>query len=175
MHTYWRHEYKALLPESFLHTLTTQVSTHPFLFTQKYPDRYVNSIYFDTPEFSHYEDHVNGALSRSKYRIRWYHTLFGKVQNPQLEIKHKEGACTHKKHYPLSSFAFYTGITGKQIQHILPHPIQFLYPTVLTRYKRSYFESTNYPCRVTIDTDITYYPLHPHFLQKQTKMLLYSS
>ena len=40
--------------------------------TRPYPDRYINSIYYDDEVFSSAQDNLSGISNRRKYRIRWY-------------------------------------------------------------------------------------------------------
>ena len=42
------------------------IRQHPAAFCKAYPDRQVNNIYFDTPDFQAYHSNVNGAENRRK-------------------------------------------------------------------------------------------------------------
>jgi len=53
------------------------VRRHPALFHEPYPERTVNNIYFDTPDFRHFHDHIAGTAQRLKVRVRWYGAFGG--------------------------------------------------------------------------------------------------
>ena len=53
-------------------TLVNALIRSNFFFRKQYPDRKVNSIYFDTPVFTDVWDNINGFGNRKKIRIRWY-------------------------------------------------------------------------------------------------------
>ena len=53
-------------------TLVNALIRSNFFFRKQYPDRKVNSIYFDTPVFTDVWDNINGFFNRKKIRIRWY-------------------------------------------------------------------------------------------------------
>ena len=59
-----------------------------------YDTRQVNSVYFDTQQFSCAKDNMHGISNRKKYRARWYNQEF---QNYFLEIKIKKITLVLKK------------------------------------------------------------------------------
>src|SRR3989338_3942059 len=67
------------------------VKHHPANFIKQHNLRQINNIYFDTPNYSSYTDNKEGNPQREKIRIRWYGEPFGKINNPILEIKQKQG------------------------------------------------------------------------------------
>ena len=42
-------------------------------FMKTFPFRYINSLYYDTPELFSVTENLDGISSRNKYRIRWYY------------------------------------------------------------------------------------------------------
>ena len=52
-----------------------------------YPQRKINSIYFDSIYFKDFYHASEGIYSRSKTRVRWYNETFNTEINPTLEIK----------------------------------------------------------------------------------------
>lgn len=77
------------------------IKVHPAMFSQPFPPRFVNNIYFDSKDFHNYGDNVIGTANRVKFRIRWYGEQFGYIKKPVLEIKIKKGLAGSKRHYPL--------------------------------------------------------------------------
>ena len=56
-----------------------------------YPERKINSIYFDSIYFKDFYQASEGIYSRSKTRVRWYNNTFNAEIHPSLEIKVKKG------------------------------------------------------------------------------------
>ena len=67
-----RYELKQTYSELFLPELRSWVQMHPAGFRTAYPPRWVNSIYFDTPDLDSFNDHIAGVPVRRKLRYRWY-------------------------------------------------------------------------------------------------------
>ncbi|MCP5050112.1 MAG: VTC domain-containing protein, partial [bacterium] len=100
----YRCERKFTVTESSHREVEGLIKFHPAMFSEIYRQRYVNNIYFDSPDMKHYEDNVSGTEKRQKVRIRWYGDLFGGVETPVLEIKRKTGVLGSKDGYKLSAF-----------------------------------------------------------------------
>lgn len=64
---------------------------HPMSFRTLFPDRWVNSIYLDTPRLELLRENLAGVGVRRKFRIRWYGEDRNLLTNPILEIKRKDG------------------------------------------------------------------------------------
>ena len=71
-----------------------------FFFRKQYPDRKVNSIYFDDINYSSILENLDGVSSKKKIRVRWYGSQ-NKLINPILEIKSKKGFVTKKENYQI--------------------------------------------------------------------------
>jgi SPX domain protein involved in polyphosphate accumulation len=133
-------------------------------FREHHPDRYVRSVYFDTPTLDSYVSNVAGISKRMKVRYRWY----GEQIDPQqgkLEIKTKLNSLGWKTSlemgYPVTSGVKFE----KQLADIkIPNFNLSMYdcykcyalPVVTIGYKRKYFISRDGNVRATIDTDIFY-------------------
>lgn len=163
-----RYERKFLISDINRHEIELYVRHHPIIFRERYTQRYINNIYFDTISMSNFFDNVDGASKRIKVRIRWYGNLFGFVKNPVLEFKIKNGYLGSKKSYALNSFYLDKNYSLKVQQELftksdLPDGIkEILKPlrySLLNRYCRKYFESVDHKFRVTIDFDIEFYKL----------------
>ena len=141
---------------------------HPALFSEIYHERRVNNIYLDTSEFKHYSDNINGEPVRKKVRIRWYGDTYGRIENPTLEIKLKDGLVGYKQSYPLASFDLDEArlgdvasiVTACIDQSDLPEGtipfLQGVSPTLLNHYERQYFESRDREYRMTVDSNVQF-------------------
>lgn len=142
------------------------ILSHPAMFYEPYPPRWVNNIYFDTPWMEHYQDNLSGSAERSKLRVRWYHELHGMVGGPTLEFKRKRGWVGWKESYPIPAFRFGNTLTTRRlverigesdlpagvIERLRGHQI-----ALVNRYFRSYFATRDERFRVTLDRELTYY------------------
>ena len=158
--------------------ITRIVKTNNVCFTKTYEDRFINNIYFDTPNFKNYEDNIIGSATRYKVRIRWYGELFGPVKNAQLEYKIKQGDLGYKLIGRLQPFEFQRestihtllkAINHAQLPKYVSNDFKQLIPTLLNRYKRKYFEGKQHQVRLTIDDDQCFYKIKKYnntFLQK---------
>lgn len=128
-------------------------------FVEEFPDRYVQSIYFDSPNYSAYHANIDGVSSRRKWRLRWYGVEGIYDAIPVLECKVKENAVGWKirEEVPRDTN------TSNQLlswfyQHHLHTTNQF--PTVHVQYLRSYYTSISGHVRLTIDRMLRYASMH---------------
>lgn len=143
------------------------ILNHQACFKEIFHERYVNNIYFDTQNLTHYYDNSFGKAQRRKYRIRWYNDLLGNIINPVLEIKIKNGLLGKKESYALHRFKTEKGENISQIikkcleKSDLPENVseemKILIPTLVNRYKRKYFLDFSKKYRITLDSEIEYY------------------
>ena len=145
------------------------IRRHPSLFSKAYPNRYVNNIYFDTIDKSHYWDNVDGNSRRIKVRIRWYNKLFGRIIQPVLEFKIKNNLLGSKVCIPLKSFSIDEKFTIDKIRNRfskipvsnnLYHYLLSLDFSLINRYKRQYFESFDKQYRITLDSELKFFKPH---------------
>jgi len=150
-------------------TAESFVNLHPAVFSRIFHKRTVNNIYFDTLELNNYFDNVNGNSRRKKIRIRWYGELFGKIKNPTLEIKIKNGLLGRKLRYSLHPFNLNKNfnmdnilqiIQNQKIPESIKTELKFLQPTLLNKYNRKYFLSEDKRYRITIDTKQEFYAIN---------------
>jgi SPX domain protein involved in polyphosphate accumulation len=144
------------------------VKRHPALFSEIYPPRYINNIYFDSPLLGSYCDNVDGDPERKKTRIRWYNELFCQVEEPILEIKIKKGLMGTKIQIPFPAFYFGEGFSKRAmfdmiISSNLPADIidylKATEPVLVNRYLRWYFATPDRHFRITIDTSLSFFHL----------------
>ena len=163
-----RFERKFLIPNTLSIDAEILIKSHPALFREIYPERFVNNIYLDDHNLNHLSDAVDGTTDRLKVRIRWYGDLFGKVSTPQLELKFKRGTVGRKATFILNDFDLEPGAITEsflrawnefQLPTVTKPYLERLRPILLIRYQRRYFLSADHKFRLTLDKDLTTYAL----------------
>jgi len=151
--------------------------------SKSYPDRRVNSIYFDNVNFSSIRDNLAGVSDRVKNRLRWYGTTCKEVRkSPVLEQKIRNGRLGSKISTPVPSLKRSVNqerqsLILKKIKQSCKYDNYFLtdyfIPTLYVSYSRKYFESCS-GLRVTIDSDILFSRLQPNKSIDNSKKVPYS-
>lgn len=132
---------------------------------KNFPDRIINGLYFDDLDFSSVKDNLSGIPQRYKIRLRWYEDKFGTFSHPVLETKFKKGRLG-KKDFISSNINSndIEKLTINEINKKIKDSInksrkipahKFYSPSLLTSYKREYYEDNN-ELRITIDNQISY-------------------
>ncbi|MBN2893755.1 MAG: polyphosphate polymerase domain-containing protein [Bacteroidales bacterium] len=144
------------------------IKIHPAGFSEIYQQRFINNVYFDTPRFDFYYDNAVGRTDRVKFRIRWYGDLFGFIEEPILELKIKQGTVGTKRSFKLKPFEFSENFKIHDFSDILKQSdlpedvllrVGSLKPSIINRYSRKYFRDFSQDFRITIDKDISYFPV----------------
>ena len=158
----WRYEIKFALWNNELAYFEHWLDSQPY-FRRSFPGRIVNSIYFDTPDFSTALDNLSGIADRTKYRLRWYGAE--ESARSRFEIKVKKGRVGRKVTADIERSAseframsleerdrFLAG--EKSLRGELPvgDPLQSV---LWVRYDRDYFERGR-EIRVTIDRNLVF-------------------
>ncbi|TXB63775.1 polyphosphate polymerase domain-containing protein [Phaeodactylibacter luteus] len=158
-----RYERKYKIEQLSPAVVETVVRHHPAGFRALHPPRYINNLYFDTPGFTAFQDNVDGAPQRLKYRLRWYGADFSTLQDPVLEAKVKDNQVGYKRHFPLPPGRYglqaLPALVGQC--RALAHKGLDLQPVLFNRYHRSYWAAPAYPFRLTIDTALSFGPYAP--------------
>jgi len=150
-----RHEKKYRIEQASENEIKQVLLSHPASFQTAFPDRFINSIYFDSSALSSFQQNQNGVSQRSKYRIRWYGDTLTLINSPQLEIKIRDNEFGSKVITPLPDFDL---SKPEQLEVISKKYIPLeLMPKVITRYKRAYYISHNQIVRATLDTKVSYH------------------
>jgi len=155
-----RYERKFLPAGRSVAEVVALVRQHPALFREAYPERPVNNLYFDTPNLRHYYDHVSGHARRVKVRLRWYGEFHGRIDNPRLEFKRREGLLGGKTTHRLPPFTVNGGFdraalaalwAGADLSEATRLRLCGVVPVLANRYRRRYFVSADGQFRVTLD------------------------
>jgi len=135
------------------------VKLHPAGFRKIFPNRQVNNIYFDTPDYQTGLQNIEGVNQRKKYRVRWYGKELQDLKNPRFETKIKHNELGAKQVVPLENTQLkeLAGLTN-QINAQQENRLLFLYPTLLNTYQRSYFGTADGKFRMTVDWALHFYP-----------------
>jgi hypothetical protein len=179
----YRYERKFIVSELTQYEIETLVKLHPAIFLEAYPPRFVNNLYFDSPDRQNYFNNVDGLKDRAKVRIRWYGDLFGNVEKPMLELKIKKGLVGKKESFPLIPFSIDEKFQLETIINVfkqsdIPDSLKLdlisLEIVLLNRYRRKYFQSADRRYRITIDTDMEFYQVRVYnniFLHKSVDLI----
>jgi SPX domain protein involved in polyphosphate accumulation len=112
-----------------------------------FPDREINSIYYDTHQYDLFHDSEEGVLPRKKIRIRWY----SNKNQSKLEKKISSIEGRYKEVKNLKS---------NNLNFIFDKNYGYLTPSIMVSYKRSYFSYK--ALRITLDRSIKYINLRSH-------------
>jgi hypothetical protein len=172
----FRYERKFYLDQLDAQQTLGLIKRHPAMFSEIYPPRYINNIYFDHPLLDNYSDNIDGSPQRKKARVRWYHELFKEVENPILEFKIKNGLMGTKISFPFPGFSFQRGISANDFRQLInnsrmpPEAVAYLEtvePVLVNRYQRWYLATPNRAFRVTVDAGLTFF----HFAKTSNQFL----
>ena len=127
-----------------------------FGFRTMYPDRYVNSIYFDDFSYSSVRENLDGSNKKMKIRLRWYGKNNFILKKPRLEFKIKKNFMNYKIINEMPNLNNLNIKNFKEMQLVNKAVNQFydkkiLKPVSTTNYIRSYFISSNNHIRSTVD------------------------
>jgi hypothetical protein len=128
-----------------------------------FPDRYVNSIYFDDTKFTSYYENLLGISDRTKYRLRFYGKIFKGEGVFERKIRHSD--VNTKK--TIRVYDLNLNLLKLQFPKM-----NTLSPLVHVRYKRKYFFNSILDCRMTIDRNIEYKCLNSKNLNNDDKLVI---
>ncbi len=161
-----RHEIKFVAARPFLGHLQAWLKSSSAGFSIAYPQRRINNIYFDTPDYQLLSDSLGGSSIRSKIRYRWYGETAVETVAGTLEVKYKRDNTGWKLLFPSESAVVVSGakLSGikRQISSTLaPDGRQFLQvapmPVIANSYLRQYYISSSGHIRATIDTRLSFF------------------
>jgi len=162
----FRYERKFAITEMPVYGVEEVVKNHPAYFKEIFKIRYINNIYFDTQNLTHYYDNSFGKAQRKKYRIRWYGDINSEVQKPILEIKIKDALLGTKESYKLEPFSLnsdnlmdtiFISLQNSNLPDRVLEQMRTVKPSLVNRYKRKYFIEFSKNYRITVDSEIEYY------------------
>ena len=126
-----------------------------------FPDREINSLYYDTEEFNCAKDNLSGISNRRKYRVRWYDLNY---QEKFYEIKIKKNNLGFKigQKINMNNNSLDKIFSAKELLLNSKNNLKFLNsikhnnlkPILKTSYMRSYYVCEN--IRITYDQNLKY-------------------
>ncbi len=150
----YRYERKYRIEAATLLEIKQAILQSPVSFQTSFPDRQVNSLYLDNPQFAALQDNLNGIAERSKFRIRWYGDNWTVAQQPILEKKIKINKLGTKERQSLPDFVLDADFSLTDYLATNLPDLNSLHPVVLIAYHRSYYETFDHRVRLTIDSNI---------------------
>ena len=153
-----RYERKYKLENLQASTFEQAVRLHPAGFRSIYSPRWVNNLYFDTPDFSAFHDNAAGVSHRMKHRLRWYGRPFEVLENPLLETKIKENLLGRKDIFPLPEGKYRVEKMDALLEQVREH-LGYgheLLPVLFNSYYRSYWATPDERFRITIDHQLQF-------------------
>ena len=157
-----RYERKFILDNYILNNINDLENCLSINLVEKFKERRINSIYYDTPNFQFALETFDGLAQRQKIRIRYYGRL-DELELPKLEIKSKFGHVGKKEIIELNKNELYeNNFSLIQAYNSNPEKRNLLYivfglePKVIVTYKRKYFLSSCNRYRFTLDSDISF-------------------
>lgn len=149
-----RYERKYRIQNLDADSIKHELDMHSCGFSSHYPDRQINSLYFDDPDFSMARSTLAGVSDRSKYRIRWYGENIGDIKESILEKKIKSNQLGFKEFKPFPAFDLRNNF--KAICESSHLSDLAMVPFVYVTYRRTYLISFDQKVRATIDQHIEY-------------------
>ena len=129
-----------------------------------FPDRKVNSIYYDDFNFKCATDNLDGASSRDKIRLRYYED---KLKTFYIETKHKRGLIGYKSSIKFEINKNFVELIKFGSEWCKKNLLDNYMPSAFVSYRRKYFKKRS--IRLTIDYDINGYRL----INNNIKLLSY--
>lgn len=167
----WRFERKFMIAGVSKYEVEDIIKYHPAMFVEIFHLRNINNIYLDTYAHTNFFKNVDGQSQRIKVRVRWYGELFGEISNPVLEFKIKSGQLGRKVSFKLPCFNLDNNLTNSMLHKIfnkseLPDAIKIYLKdfdyTLINRYSRRYYQTSDKKYRVTMDFNMRYIKLLSH-------------
>ena len=155
-----RYERKYKLDRISEREVVDEVLLHPHGFRRQHPDRWINNVYFDSPERMTFRENTAGASERNKYRIRWYGSDIHHISDGRWEIKCKLNTLGRKVVIPFLEECRLESL--HDIERLINrkyHRGELLTAALINRYLRSYFISADGHFRLTVDRSLFYFPV----------------
>jgi len=160
-----RYELKFVSPPFEFDRLLTWIRLNSACFHTSFDDRLVNNVYFDTYNFTAYNENLSGTSERQKLRYRWYgDDVYPSKGN--LEIKCRRNVYGWKKSFKILNDPYIAGdswdLVKKRLKQQLDDKVQLWIDcnpqvVITNRYLRKYFVSSDGKIRITVDRDLKVY------------------
>ena len=165
-----RYERKYRVENVALPVVREIIRQHPASFRTLYPNRQINNIYFDTPDFHTYRANVVGIGERQKFRVRWYGSDYWQIpERVRFEVKHRSNQTGTKDVHDFAGFVWENlpDLTERVNQTV--RAFGLLHPVLLSHYQRAYLGTSDGRFRLTIDTEQGFLGARNQQLTTQTR------
>lgn len=161
-----RYERKYVFPASSRQACREIIRRMPGRLTEAYPERWVNSLYWDSVGHQDYQANIDGLGVRSKMRLRWYGALWGNIKDVHLEKKIRHGDVGFKEVLPFGELSLLktsryldlrTFMASSQLPEAERVALAGRRPALLVRYRRAYFSSFGGAVRATLDDEMDFF------------------
>ncbi len=115
-----------------------------------YPKRFIKSIYFDNPNFSIYNESIEGIVPRKKIRIRTYSNSNIYDKKNQFNLEYKINSVEGRYKTVEQNVEYIKLIKNGMFDN----EYGLIFPIVEISYNREYYSIFN--LRITLDTKINY-------------------
>ncbi len=176
-----RYEIKLPLEHADLAEACMWLRLHPANFSPHFPQRRVNSIYFDSPDLFSVDENLAGQSVRRKLRLRWYGEL-DQVIRGNWEIKCKERNLGWKITRPMGNCLPLSTMSWQEVLAVLRadacdtvgmHLSYSSCPTLINSYERLYYLSWDMSIRATVDFHQSFYDQRLSGIPNLTRPLPY--
>jgi SPX domain protein involved in polyphosphate accumulation len=155
----YRFERKWVFNNNFLDVYNNLLKSK-FFFKEAFPNRLVNSIYFDDFNYTSVKENLEGDNDKMKIRLRWYGKNCYILKNPKLEIKIKKQFQNYKI---IKKLDILNNLNIKNLKNakFISETVNSIYnkkkiiPVSTTHYNRFYFISSNNLIRSTLDKNLS--------------------
>ena len=158
-HSIFRIELKDIFKQRDKTFLERKLLLSNFGFYKPYPNRRINSLYFDSFDNSSIFESIEGSAKRVKKRLRWYGKLTSETfANLEYKIKnsHLSRKNIQKKFCEVNPKAMnWLSFTKSQHWRKLTRD-NYSFPASIVSYDRTYYQSANKKVRVTFDENLTF-------------------
>jgi hypothetical protein len=144
-----------------LSSITRWIKGHRAGFRKLHPSRQVNNLYFETHDYFSYGENIAGISRRMKTRLRWYGSSELSLLSPVLEIKNRSNKQGWKTTFPLGNIELSNRWKELSLSISQQLPIEgrlvfqsFPFATLINRYDRDYYMSSDNRLRITVDKHI---------------------
>ena len=133
----------------------------------EFPHGFVNTIYYDSPRFSHLAEKANSDFLKTKIRARWYeHPKVGTDLDSGyfFEIKSRTGSMRSKRRCHIDNGGRHIGEFALEHPYLRKIPYLLsqenvilkdnLFPVIMIRYERYRFIDLPSCARISVDRDI---------------------
>lgn len=161
-----RFERKYRIPYLSFEEADAVLRRHELAFLPAYPDRWINTLYLDTPDLEGLRNRMNGAEKQVLFRLRWYGGNWMEAKTPLLETKISMGDLVEKNKRSLPSFRIHSRYDIAEFARLHISTPDQLRPVMLSRFHRRYYQAAGGEFRLTLDHQIEYRTVRPGFFSE---------